>query len=118
MSLIETIDVERRVQNSRLERAGASCGVREIEMASRRLSFLGPCIGAYVTGPQRCDVLSGQRRGGPAERTVARPAVQTAAFRDPHKTLDEFDFNFNPKMNRSLVFDFARCAFIGNREDA
>src|SRR5881275_3447387 len=41
-----------------------------------------------------------------------------AAFRDPHKTLDNFDFSFNPKMNRSLVFDLATCAFIGKREDA
>ena len=41
-----------------------------------------------------------------------------AAFRDPNKTLDNFDFTFNPKMNRSLVFDLATCAFIGKREDA
>jgi DNA replication protein DnaC len=43
---------------------------------------------------------------------------QQAAFRDPQKTLDHFDFTFNPKMNRSLVFDLATCAFIGKREDA
>jgi DNA replication protein DnaC len=41
-----------------------------------------------------------------------------AAFRDPQKTLDHFDFNFNPKMNRSLVFDLATCAFLGKRKDA
>src|ERR1700690_3697362 len=41
-----------------------------------------------------------------------------APFRDPHKTLDNFDFTFNPKMNRSLVFDLATCTFIGKREDA
>ena len=39
-------------------------------------------------------------------------------FRDPHKTLDNFDFTFNPKMNRSLVFDLATLRFIGKREDA
>ena len=33
-----------------------------------------------------------------------------AAFRDPNKTLDNFDFSFNPKMNRSMVFDLATCA--------
>jgi DNA replication protein DnaC len=43
---------------------------------------------------------------------------QQAAFRDPDKTLDRFDFNFNPKMNRSLVYELATCAFIGRREDA
>jgi DNA replication protein DnaC len=41
-----------------------------------------------------------------------------AAFRDPHRNLDNFDFGFNPKMNRSLVFDLATGAFIGRHEDA
>ena len=52
-----------------------------------------------------------------SERLLDRRRKQ-AAFRDPHKTLDNFDFTFNPKMNRSLVFDLATCAFIGKREDA
>src|ERR1039458_8070773 len=51
------------------------------------------------------------RRG---DRLLERRRKQ-AAFRDPQKTLDHFDFNF--KMNRSLVFDLATCAFIGRRED-
>lgn len=41
-----------------------------------------------------------------------------AAFRDPHKALDNFDFTFNPKLNRSMVFDLATCVFIDRREDA
>jgi DNA replication protein DnaC len=41
-----------------------------------------------------------------------------AQFRDPNKLLDNFDFRFNPKMNRSLVFDLATAAWIGRREDA
>src|SRR5690348_4351444 len=41
-----------------------------------------------------------------------------AGFRDPNKTLDNFDFTFNPKMNRSLVFDLATGTFIDRREDA
>src|SRR3979409_2116102 len=49
---------------------------------------------------RRCDRLLERRR-------------KQAAFRDPQKTLDHFDFNFNPKMNRSLVFDLATCAFFG-----
>src|SRR5260370_35459834 len=39
-------------------------------------------------------------------------------FRDPQKTLDNFDFTFNPKMNRSLVFDLAPSAFIARHEDS
>jgi len=54
------------------------------------------------------------RRG---ERLLERRRKQ-AEFRDPQKTLDNFDFDFNKKMNRSLVFDLATGAFIGRREDA
>jgi DNA replication protein DnaC len=52
-----------------------------------------------------------------SQRLIERRRKQ-AEFRDPQKTLDNFDFNFNPKLNRSLVFDLATAAFIGRREDA
>ena len=52
-----------------------------------------------------------------SDRLLERRRKQ-AGFRDPHKTLDTFDFGFNPKMNRSLVFDLATCAFLSRREDA
>jgi DNA replication protein DnaC len=52
-----------------------------------------------------------------SDRLLDRRRKQ-AAFRDPQRTLDNFDFTFNPKMNRSLVFDLATSAFIGKREDA
>jgi DNA replication protein DnaC len=51
-----------------------------------------------------------------SERLLERRRKQ-ALFRDPDKGLDNFDFTFNPKMNRSLVFDLATCAFINRRED-
>src|SRR3954469_11763035 len=43
---------------------------------------------------------------------------KVAAFRDPNKTLDNFDFTFNPKMNRSLVFELATGASIDRRDGA
>src|SRR6185437_8087570 len=52
-----------------------------------------------------------------ADRLLQRRRKQ-AQFRDPDKTLDNFDFNFNPKMNRSLVFDLATGTFIAKHEDA
>ena len=52
-----------------------------------------------------------------ADRLLQRRQKQSG-FRDPDKTLDNFDFSFNPKMNRSLVFDLATGAFIAKREDA
>ena len=55
-----------------------------------------------------------QRRG---DRLLERRR-KSAEFRDPHKTLDNFDFSFNKKMNRTLVFDLATAHFVAKREDA
>ncbi len=52
-----------------------------------------------------------------SDRLLERRHKQ-AEFRDPQKTLDNFDFTFNPKMNRPLVFDLAAGAFITRHEDA
>jgi DNA replication protein DnaC len=41
-----------------------------------------------------------------------------ARFRDPGRALDGFDFDFNKKMNRALVFELATARFVGQREDA
>jgi len=61
--------------------------------------------------------LVGDELSRRSERLLDRRRKQ-AGFRDPNRTLDNFDFTFNPKMNRSLVFDLAACAFIHKREDA
>ena len=55
--------------------------------------------------------------GRRSDRLLERRRKQ-ASFRDPNKSLDNFDFTFNPKVNRSLVFDLATAAFVGKREDA
>lgn len=52
-----------------------------------------------------------------SDRLLDRRRKQ-AGFRDAAKTLDNFDFTFNPKMNRSLIFDLATCGFIAKRHDA
>ena len=40
-----------------------------------------------------------------------------ARFRDAERSLDSFDFDFNKKMNRALVYELATGRFIGQRED-
>jgi hypothetical protein len=42
---------------------------------------------------------------------------QQARFRDPDRSLDGFDFDFNKKLNRALVHDLATARFIAQRED-
>ena len=40
-----------------------------------------------------------------------------ARFRDPDRALDTFDFDFNKKMNRALIYDLATGRFVAQRED-
>lgn len=54
------------------------------------------------------------RRG---DRLIER-RIKHAAFRDTGKTLDAFDFDFNKKMDRRLVFDLATARFVTQHEDA
>lgn len=44
--------------------------------------------------------------------------IKQARFRNPNKTLDGFNFDFNKKMNRRLVFELATARFVDQREDA
>lgn len=41
-----------------------------------------------------------------------------AAFRDAARTLDTFDFDFNKKMSRHLVYELATARFVAERQDA
>lgn len=43
--------------------------------------------------------------------------LKKARFRDPGKTLDGFDFAFNRKLNRKLVFELATAHFVAKCED-
>jgi hypothetical protein len=50
-----------------------------------------------------------------AERLMNR-RVKVAAFREP-KTLEDFDFAFNPSMKKKQIFDLATCRFIREARD-
>jgi DNA replication protein DnaC len=100
------IELERALRQLRL---GGMAAVLEIRLRQAQAEPMAPIdlLSSLVS-----DELT--RR---ADRLLERRRKQ-AGFRDPDRTLDNFDFNFNPKMNRSLVFDLATAAFIQRREDA
>jgi DNA replication protein DnaC len=100
------IELQRALRQLRL---GGIAAVLETRLRQAQVEPLAPLdlISCLVS-----DELT--RRG---DRLLDRRRKQ-AGFRDPHKTLDNFDFTFNPKMNRSLIFDLATCGFIGKQEDA
>ncbi|HUJ81105.1 MAG TPA: ATP-binding protein [Candidatus Acidoferrales bacterium] len=103
---MNVIELERSLRQLRL---GGMAAVLETRLRQAQAEAMAPIdlISCLVS-----DELT--RR---ADRLLERRRKQ-AGFRDPDRTLDNFDFTFNPKMNRSLVFDLATGAFIGNREDA
>jgi DNA replication protein DnaC len=90
-------------------RLGGMAGVLETRLRQAQAEPMAPIdlISCLVSDEltRRSDRLLERRR-------------KHAGFRDPHKNLDNFDFAFNPKMNRSLVFDLATGAFISRHEDA
>ena len=96
------IELQRALGQLRL---GGMATVLETRLRQARAEAMAPIdlISCLVTDEltRRSDRLLERRR-------------KQAAFRDPQRTLDNFDFSFNPKMNRSLVFDLATCAFIEN----
>jgi DNA replication protein DnaC len=53
---------------------------------------------------RRQDRLSGRR-------------IKAARFRDADRALDSFDFDFNKKMNRALIYELATARFVTQRED-
>ena len=40
--------------------------------------------------------------------------VRRAGFRS-HKTIEQFDFGFIPKLNQTLIQDLATCCFVAER---
>jgi DNA replication protein DnaC len=103
---VNVVELQRALRQLRL---GGMASVLETRIHQAQAEPMAPIdlISCLVTDElnRRSDRLLERRR-------------KQAAFRDPQKKLDNFDFTFNPKMNRSLVFDLATCAFISKREDA
>lgn len=99
-------ELERALRQLRL---GGMAGVLETRLRQAQSEPMAPIdlIACLVSDEltRRSDRLLERRR-------------KEAGFRDANRTLDNFDFTFNPKMNRSLVFDLATCRFIDKREDA
>jgi len=100
------IELNRALRQLRL---GGIAAVLEMRLHQAQVEAMAPIdlISCLVS-----DELT--RRG---DRLLERRRKQ-AQFRDPQKTLNNFDFTFNPKMNRSLVFDLATAAFIARHEDS
>jgi DNA replication protein DnaC len=90
-------------------RLGGMAGALESRLLQAQAESLAPIdiVSALVS-----DELL--RRG---DRLVER-RVKQAGFRDAGRTLDAFNFDFNRKMDRRLVFELATARFVAQHEDA
>src|SRR5438270_14025179 len=97
------IELNRALRQLRL---GGIAAVLEMRLHQAQVESMAPidlisCL-VSVDLTRRGDRLLDRRRKQPQ-------------FRDPQKSLDNYDFTLNRKLNRSLVFDLRTSAFIASR---
>ncbi len=103
---MNTIELGRALRQLRLSGMADVLETRLVQAQSEKMSPL-ELLSALVS-----DELV-RRQDRLLERRLKR-----AGFRDRGKTLDAFDFDFNKKMDRRLVFELATARFVAQREDA
>jgi DNA replication protein DnaC len=102
MNLVELSGALRRL------RLGGMADVLETRLLEARTARMDPV--------DLLSVLVGDELVRRQDRLHAR-RIKVAAFRDRGKTLDTFDFAFNPKIDRRLVFELATAQFVARHED-
>jgi DNA replication protein DnaC len=103
---VNTIELSRALKQLRLSGMADVLETRLVQAQAEKLvhlDFLSVLVGDELV--RRKDRLLAKR-------------LKEACFRDVGRTLDSFDFDFNKKMNRKLVFELATARFVGQYEDA
>ena len=98
-------ELDHALRKLRLSGIADTLEIRLLEAQSEKMAPID-LVAALVSDEivRRQDRLLGRR-------------IKKARFRDTEKTLDGFDFNFNKKMNRKLVFELATARFVTQCED-
>jgi DNA replication protein DnaC len=100
------VELDRALKQLRL---GGMAAVLETRLRQAQTEQMAPIdlISVLVSDELR-------RRG---DRLLERRTTR-AGFRDADKTLDTFDFDFNKKLNRRVVYELAAGHFVAKHEDA
>ena len=96
--------IKRQLVELRLSGMAKALEVRNEYAISERLSFVD-FLSLLLE-----DELSNRRDNGYKKRL-------TMAHFPARKTLEEFDFKFQPQLNKRLIFDCATCEYIRKREN-
>ncbi len=100
------IEIDRSLRRLRLSGMANTLETRILHAQTERLAHLD-----FLSLLVNDELLRRQDR-------LLQRRIKKAGFRDPGKTLDSFDFGFNPKMDRKLIFELATGHFITQHEDA
>jgi DNA replication protein DnaC len=103
---VNTIELARTLKQLRLSGMADVLETRLVQAQAEKLvhlDFLAVLVGDELT--RRQDRLLSKR-------------LKEAEFRDVGRALDNFDLDFNKKMNRKLVFELATARFVAQHEDA
>jgi DNA replication protein DnaC len=103
---VNTIELSRALKQLRLSGIADVLETRLVQAQAEKmvhLDFLSVLVGDELVRRQ--------------DRLLAR-RLKDAAFRDVGRTLDSFDFDFNKKTNRTLVFELATARFVASHQDA
>ena len=103
---MNTVELSRALRQLRLSGMAEVLETRLVQAQSEKMSHLD-FISTLVS-----DELTRRQ-----DRALERRS-KLAGFRDRDKTLESFDFDFNKKMDRRLVFELATARFIERHEDA
>lgn len=100
------IEMDRALRKLRLSGMAATLETRVLEAQTSKLCSMD-FLSTLVDDELECR----------QDRQITR-RIKQARFRDAGKTLDGYDFDFNRKMNRKLVFELATGRFVARNEDA
>src|SRR5918995_1870183 len=97
------VELDHALRKLRLSGMAAVLETRLRQAQSDKLALVSTLVADELV--RRQDRLFGRRH-------------KQARFRDPDRSLDTFDFDFNKKMNRALIHELATARFIAQRGDA
>jgi DNA replication protein DnaC len=100
------VELTRALRQLRVSGMAATLEARMLQAQSERWAPLD-LISALVQDELTCR----------QDRLLDR-RIRKAQFRDSGKTLDNFDFDFNRKMERRIIFELAAGHFVTRHEDA
>src|SRR5437899_10422093 len=103
---MNVVELQRALRQLRCSGIAAGLEVRLLEAQAEKLAAID-----FLSRLVQDELVRRQDR-------LLERRLKQAGFRDAAKRLDTFDFDFNNKMNRALVFELATARFIASADNA